>query len=190
MTEKEREYCSWLSQSISKKRLAHVLSVVKEAEYLAKLYGANLEKCRLAALLHDCAKEMSLEEMQKICEREKFLDLSEKDLQNGEILHGFVASVLVKEKFEIQDKEVLEAIRYHTVGKVGMSLVGKIVYIADAIEQTRNYPSVKEIREKTYKDLRQGILMEIEHKLEYLTSIGAILHPNTLEWKKSLEEES
>ena len=96
----------------------------------------------------------------------------------------------MKESFGIQDEEVLEAIRYHTVGKAGMSLVGKIVYIADAIEETRNYPSVNIIREKTYEDLDQGILMEIKHKLEYLSSTGAILHTNTLEWKKSLEEES
>ena len=69
-----------------------------------------------------------------------------------------------------------------------MSLIGKIVYIADAIEETRNYPNVVAIREKTHENLELGILMEIEHKLEYLSSIGARLHPNTLEWKKSLEE--
>ncbi|AVQ20316.1 hydrolase, HD family [Fusobacterium necrophorum subsp. funduliforme ATCC 51357] len=190
MREEERIYCTWLSKNLSKKRFAHVLSVVKEAERLARRNGADIEKCRLAALLHDCAKEMPLEEMQKICRREHFEDLSERDLENGEILHGFVASVFVKESFGIQDEEVLEAIRYHTVGKAGMSLVGKIVYIADAIEETRNYPSVDKIRKKTYEDLEQGILMEIEHKLEYLSSTGATLHPNTLEWKKSLEEES
>lgn len=92
---------------------------------------------------------MPLEEMQEICRREKFVDLSEQDLENGEILHGFVASVYVKEKFGIEDKEILEAICYHTVGKVGMSLIGKIVYIADAIEETRNYPNVVAIRENT-----------------------------------------
>lgn len=190
MREEEKIYCIWLSKKLSQKRFAHVLSVVKEAERLAKQNGADVEKCRLAALLHDCAKEMPLEEMRKICRRERFADLSERDLENGEILHGFVASVLVKEKFGIQDEEVLEAIRYHTVGKAGMSLVGKIVYIADAIEETRNYPSVTIIREKTYEDLNRGILMEIRHKLEYLSLMGAILHPNTLEWKRSLEEES
>lgn len=188
MKEKEKDYCVWLSKILSKKRFAHVLSVVKEAEYLARKNGADVEKCRLAALLHDCAKEMPLEEMQEICRREKFVDLSEQDLENGEILHGFVASVYVKEKFGIEDKEILEAICYHTVGKVGMSLIGKIVYIADAIEETRNYPNVVAIREKTHENLELGILMEIEHKLEYLSSIGARLHPNTLEWKKSLEE--
>lgn len=186
--EKEKDYCVWLSKILSKKRFAHVLSVVKEADYLARKNGADVEKCRLAALLHDCAKEMPLEEMQEICRREKFVDLSEQDLENGEILHGFVASVYVKEKFGIEDKEILEAICYHTVGKVGMSLIGKIVYIADAIEETRNYPNVVAIRENTHENLELGILMEIEHKLEYLSSIGARLHPNTLEWKKSLEE--
>ena len=93
MREEEKDYCVWLSKILSKKRFAHVLSVVKEADYLARKNGADVEKCRLAALLHDCAKEMPLEEMQEICRREKFVDLSEQDLENGEILHGFVASV-------------------------------------------------------------------------------------------------
>lgn len=190
MENKELEYRKWLEGKISKKRLAHVLSVVKEADSLAKQNGADSEKCRIAALLHDSAKELPLEEMKILCRKMPLPDLSEQDFQQGEILHGFAAAVLIQEELGIKDKEILEAVRYHTIGRKDLSLVAKIVYIADAIEATRNYPSVSEIRKAVYKDLQQGILMELQHKITYLTSIGAHLHPNSLEWKKRLEEEN
>lgn len=190
MENRRTEYKKWLVKRISPKRLVHVLSVVEEAESLAKLYGADLEKCRIAALLHDAAKELSLEEMQELYKELPSADLSEMDFEQREILHGFAAAALVKKELGITDAEVLEAIQYHTIGRKTLSLVAEIVYIADAIEGTRNYPSVQKIREEVHKNLHRGILMELQHKETYLASIGALLHPKTLEWKRSLEEES
>ena len=80
----------------------------------------------------------------------------------------------------------LNAIKYHTIGSKDMTLVEKIIYIADAIEYGRNYPSVIEIREVTLKNLNKGILMEIEHKEKYLESIGKKSHPNTSQLKENI----
>ena len=175
-----------VKSKMSLKRFTHTLGVVEMSEKLAKIYNANIQKCKVAALLHDICKEMDMEYIKNICKNKFINELSEEDLENNEILHGFAGAYYVKNELGINDKEILNAIKYHTVGEKDMTLLEKIVYIADAIEYGRNYPSVVEIREETFKNLDKGILMEIEHKEEYLESIGKKSHPNTDELKKEI----
>lgn len=178
-----------VKSKMSLKRFTHTLGVVEMSEKLAKIYNANIEKCKVAALLHDICKEMNMEYIKNICKNKFINELSEEDLENNEILHGFAGAYYVKNELGINDKEILNAIKYHTVGAKDMTLLEKIVYIADAIEYGRNYPSVVEIREETFKNLDKAILMEIEHKEEYLESIGKKSHPNTDELKKEILKE-
>ena len=178
-----------VKSKMSLKRFTHTLGVVEMSEKLAKIYNANIEKCKVAALLHDICKEMDMEYIKNICKNKFINELSEEDLENNEILHGFAGAYYVKNELGINDKEILNAIKYHTVGAKDMTLLEKIVYIADAIEYGRNYPSVVEIREETFKNLDKGILMEIEHKEEYLESIGKKSHPNTDKLKKEILKE-
>ena len=178
-----------VKSKMSLKRFTHTLGVVEMSEKLAKIYNADIEKCKVAALLHDICKEMDMEYIKNICKNNFMDELSEEDLENNEILHGFAGAYYVKTELGINDKEILNAIKYHTIGAKNMTLVEKIVYIADAIEYGRNYPSVVEIREETFKNLDKGILMEIEHKEEYLKSIGKKSHPNTDKFKKEILKE-
>ena len=178
-----------VKSKMSLKRFTHTLGVVEMSEKLAKIYNANIQKCKVAALLHDICKEMDMEYIKNICKNNFINELSEEDLENNEILHGFAGSYYVKTELGINDKEILNAIKYHTIGAKNMTLVEKIVYIADAIEYGRNYPSVVEIREETFKNLDKGILMEIEHKEKYLESIGKKSHPNTYKFKKEILKE-
>ena len=178
-----------VKSKMSLKRFTHTLGVVEMSEKLAKIHNADIEKCKVAALLHDICKEMNMEYIKNICKNNFMNELSEEDLENNEILHGFAGAYYVKNELEIDDKEILSAIKYHTVGTKNMTLVEKIVYIADATEYGRNYPSVVKIREETYKNLDRGILMEIEHKEKYLESIGKKSHPNTDELKKEILKE-
>ena len=178
-----------VKSKMSLKRYTHTLGVVEMSEKLAKTYNADIEKCKVAALLHDICKEMDMEYIKNICKNNFMNELSEEDLENNEILHGFAGAYYVKNELRIGDKEILSAIKYHTVGAKNMTLVEKIVYIADAVEYGRNYPSVVEIREETFKNLDRGILMEIDHKEKYLESIGKKSHPNTDEFKKELLKE-
>ena len=178
-----------VKSKMSLKRFTHTLGVVEMSEKLAKIYNANIQKCKVAALLHDICKEMNMEYIKNICKNNFINELSEEDLENNEILHGFAGAYYVKNELGINDKEILNAIKYHTVGAKDMTLLEKIVYIADAIEYGRNYPSVVEIREETFKNLDKGILMEIEHKEEYLESIGKKSHSNTDELKKEILKE-
>ena len=178
-----------VKSKMSLKRFTHTLGVVEMSEKLAKIYNADIEKCKVAALLHDICKEMNMEYIKNICKNNFMNELSEEDLENNEILHGFAGAYYVKTELGINDKEILNAIKYHTIGAKNMTLVEKIVYIADAIEYGRNYPSVVEIREETFKNLDKGILMEIEHKEKYLESIGKKSHPNTDKFKKEILKE-
>ena len=178
-----------VKSKMSFKRFTHTLGVVEMSEKLAKMYNADIEKCKVAALLHDICKEMDMEYIKNICKNNFMNELSEEDLENNEILHGFAGAYYVKSELGVNDKETLNAIKYHTVGAKNMTLVERIVYIADAIEYGRNYPSVAEIREETFKNLDKGILMEIEHKEKYLESIGKKSHPNTYKFKKEILKE-
>ena len=178
-----------VKSKMSLKRFTHTLGVVEMSEKLAKIHNADIEKCKVAALLHDICKEMDMEYIKNICKNNFMNELSEEDLENNEILHGFAGAYYVKNELGINDKEILSAIKYHTVGEKNMTLVEKIVYIADAIEYGRNYPSVAEIREETFKNLDKGILMEIEHKERYLKSVGKKSHSNTDEFKKQILKE-
>ena len=178
-----------VKSKMSLKRFTHTLGVVEMSEKLAKIHNADIEKCKVAALLHDICKEMDMEYIKNICKNNFMNELSEEDLENNEILHGFAGAYYVKNELGIDDKEILSAIKYHTVGEKNMTLVEKIVYIADAIEYGRNYLSVVEIREETFKNLDRGILMEIEHKEKYLESIGKKSHPNTYKFKKEILKE-
>lgn len=178
-----------VKSKMSLKRFTHTLGVVEMSEKLAKKYNADIEKCKISALFHDICKEMNMEYIKNICKNNFMSELLEEDFENNEILHGFAGAYYVKNELGIDDKEILSAIKYHTIGGKNMTLVEKIIYIADAIEYGRKYPSVVEIREETFKSLDKGILMEIKHKEKYLESIGKKSHPNTDELKKSLLKE-
>lgn len=175
-----------VKSKMSLKRFTHTLGVVEMAGKLAEINKADVEKCKLAALLHDICKEMDMEDIKNICKNNFLNELSDEDLENNEILHGFAGAYYVNKEFGIEDSEVLNAIKYHTIGSKDMTLVEKIIYIADAIEYGRNYPSVIEIREVTLKNLNKGILMEIEYKEKYLESIGKKSHPNTSQLKENI----
>lgn len=178
-----------VKSKVSIKRFNHIMAVVDMSIKLAKIYNADIEKCEIAALLHDICKEMNKEEMKKICKNNFSEDLTDEDLENDEILHPFVGAYWVEKNLKIKDIEILNAIKNHTLGNKNMSLVEKIVYIADAIEITRNYPGVEEIRNLVFKDLNEGILFEAEKKEKYLESIGKKSHKNSYAMQKSIREE-
>lgn len=178
-----------VKSKVSIKRFNHIMAVVDMSIKLAKIYNADIEKCEIAALLHDICKEMNKEEMKKICKNNFSEDLSDEDLENDEILHPFVGAYWVEKNLKIEDIEILNAIKNHTLGNKNMTLVEKIVYIADAVEITRNYPGVEEIRNLVFKDLNEGILFEAGKKEKYLESIGKKSHKNSYAMQKSIREE-
>nr|WP_307774811.1 bis(5'-nucleosyl)-tetraphosphatase (symmetrical) YqeK [uncultured Cetobacterium sp.] len=174
-----------LQKVLSRKRYGHSIRVVETATELAKIYNADIEKTQIAAILHDYAKEFPREELVNICTTH-FEKETKKFLYVGQILHGFASAYIAKEKFNINDSDILNAIIYHTTGRENMSLIEKIVYIADAIEPERNYSYVNEIRDLCLIDLDQAILFETNRKIEYLISVDSIIHLDTLNMRNWL----
>ncbi|NLK63443.1 MAG: HD domain-containing protein [Fusobacteria bacterium] len=172
-----------LKEIITLDRYNHSVEVAKASEKLAKIYRVSEEKARIAGLLHDCAKNMSLEKMREILNLKNIPN----EYNNKALLHGYAGSVYARNAFKIYDKEILNAIRYHTTGRKNMGIIEKIVYIADIIEATRTFDFVIEnIRQKAYIDLDGAILEEIDFKLYYLLKKNKTVHTNTIELRNEL----
>lgn len=178
---------SKLKEKVSEKRYRHILGVEKTAIELAKIYGVSTVDAKLAALLHDYAKQMPIVQMQEIC-KEYFFEETKEYLDQGELLHGYVGAHLAESEFGIKNKEILEAIKYHTTGRRNLGLLAKIIYIADAIEPGRDYPGVDELREIVKKDIDGALLEEVDRKLKYLLKLESIIHLNSVDMRNWIIE--
>lgn len=142
-TEKsEKETLDWLRKNLDEQRFLHSLGCAKTAKELAIKYKLDVEKAYLAGLLHDCAKCFEKEKMVKIA---RDLKLEDGELNNYKILHAPVSAYVAQSEFGIKDKEILSAIRWHTLGKMCMSTFEKIIFLADKIEpNTRDAEYIKQ----------------------------------------------
>ena len=166
-----------LSNKLSKKRIIHTLGVVNSAMYLAKKYGANIEDAHLAALLHDCAKEIPLLEMRDLVAD---LPCDQDMLHSGALLHGLAGMVLANTQYGVTNPDILEAIRVHTTGKENMSKLDKIIFLADYIEPNRNFPGVNDIRLAAEQSLDAGVLCGFDMTIRHLIDSGDSIYPLTI----------
>ena len=128
------EIKNYLKENLSSERYFHTLGVMEEAVELAKRYNIDIKKAEIAGLLHDNAKCMTKEDLRKFIS-ENLPDLDKNELKNYKTLHAPVGAYFAKEKFKISDPEIISAIRWHTLGRVNMTLLEKIVFLADKIEK-------------------------------------------------------
>lgn len=166
-----------LSNKLSKKRFIHTLGVVNSAMYLAKKYGANIEDAHLAALLHDCAKEIPLLEMRDLVAD---LPCDQAMLHSGALLHGLAGMVLANTQYGVTNPDILEAIRVHTTGKENMSKLDKIIFLADYIEPNRKFPGVNDIRLAAEQSLDAGVLCGFDMTIRHLIDSGDSIYPLTI----------
>lgn len=168
-----------LSQMMSKSRFEHVLRVEKAAIQLAKKYGADTEKVSIAALLHDIAKEQPDEEMRDLIISE---NLNLNLLKYGsEIWHGPVGAILAKREFFVSDEIILDTIRKHTVGGRKMSLTAQIIFVADYIEEGRDFPKAQQARELADKSLEEAIKYKLKETIKFLVDKEEKIFPETIE---------
>ena len=166
-----------LSNKLSKKRFIHTLGVVNSAMYLAQKYGANIENAHLAALLHDCAKEIPLLEMHDLVAD---LPCDQDMLHSGALLHGLAGMVLANTQYGVTNPDILEAIRVHTTGKENMSKLDKIIFLADYIEPNRKFPGVNDIRLAAEQSLDAGVLCGFDMTIRHLIDRGDSIYPLTI----------
>lgn len=167
------------------KRIPHVLGTEQEAIRLAERYGADVEKARRAALLHDCTKKLEMDEQLALCEQYG-IELDELEQVALKLLHSKTGAAIARDVFGVDD-ELYSAIWYHTTGRAGMTLLEKIIYLADYIEPTRDFPDVDVLRKACYEDLDQGLLLGLEMSIEEMQRMGNPVHHATIEARDALK---
>ena len=168
-----------LKKYLDKERFIHTQGVMYTAAALAMAHGADMEKARLAGLLHDCAKCIPNKKKWKLCDKYHIL-LSECEQQNPFLIHAKLGVAIAREKYEIQDEEILSAIRWHTTGKEDMSSLEKIIYIADYIEPGRDRaPNLSWVRKVAFMDLDEGMYYILKDSLSYLETSAKLIDPYT-----------
>ncbi len=169
---------NWLRQNLSLKRYRHVLGVEHSAVSLAMRYGADENQASLAALLHDCAKEF---DFQTLCDLVKRAGLDDPDFAFApHLMHAPAGSIFAREQFGVTDEAILHAICVHTLGCDQMSLLDKILFLADVIEPSRCFEGVEKLREAAFHNLNQSCLMAARGTMIETLRQNSFLHPQTL----------
>ena len=167
------------------KRIPHVLGTEQEAIRLAERYGADVEKARVAALLHDCTKKLDMESQLALCGHYG-IELDELEQVSLKLLHSKTGAALARDVFGV-DEEIYHAIWWHTTGHANMTLLEKIIYLADYIEPSRDFPGVDKLRSVCYKDLNEGLLLGLEMTIREMSDMGNPVHRATLEARDALK---
>ena len=169
-----------LEKSLKTSRYQHSLGVAETAVFLARRFGVDEEQAQVAGLLHDCAREFRNEDL--ITEAEKRLIMvGNIERQMPLLLHAYVGSRLVTEKYGVSDHAIEQAIWRHTVGGAKMTKLDKIIWFADMIEPNRDYPGVEELRSlaKTAA-LDDMVLAGLTQSITFVLQKGGLIHPDTV----------
>ena len=169
-----------LQKRLNEKRYYHSLCVADEAKRLAEKYGGDSEKSYLAGLLHDITKNAPDEEHLQIF-KEFGIILSDVEQNAKKLWHAMSGALYVKNILEINDPEIIDAIRYHTTAKADMSLPAKILYLADFTSKDRDYEDVDVIREYVDESLEKAFVYALEYSITDLVNQGRAIHPDTVQ---------
>ncbi len=172
-----------LQSALSVKRYIHTMGVAEEAVRLAEIYGTHKDqqKARVAGLLHDCAKDYPEAMRRRFCKEYK-VNVDEIMEKQPDLIHPFLGAEVARREYQVTDEEILSAIRYHTTGRAEMSLLEKIIYIADYIEPNREkFAGLEEARRLAYLDLDLAMKYILENTIEYVRERGRLIHPLSLE---------
>lgn len=174
-----------VKESVSKERFEHILGVVERAIEYSKVYNVNIEDAKIAAILHDIAKEYSIEKSLGILEKYEY-KLDEIEKKNPNLLHAKVAAMIAKYEYYMSD-DIVNSISFHTTGRANMSMLEKIVYLADATEKGRIY--MNELNQLTLdevvflikKDINKGLFYVLNFTLKSLLHRKLYIHNNSVE---------
>ncbi|WP_294538961.1 bis(5'-nucleosyl)-tetraphosphatase (symmetrical) YqeK [uncultured Gemmiger sp.] len=172
---------------LSRKRYKHTVNVKNKAVELARRYGADEEKAALAALLHDSAKELPQEEMLQIFSDNAIMAKNAASRPTP-VWHGIAAAILCATQWGVTDPEILSAIECHTTGKADMTLLEKIIYMADATSAERDYPGVDRLRQEEMQDLDLALLHSLQQSIAFVKKKGGKLDPQTVAACEDLQE--
>jgi len=172
-----------LQSALSIERYIHTLGVAEEAKKLAANYGDNelVVKAELAGLLHDCAKDFPADMKKRFC-KEYHVPIDEIMKKQIDLVHPFLGAEVARREYDVNDKDILEAIKWHTTGKADMSVLEKIIFIADYIEPSREpFEGLDNARKLSYESLDKAMANILENTIEYVKKRNRTLHPYSVE---------
>ncbi len=182
---KELDFEEKLKKMLKPERFIHSLGVRDTAVKMAEIFGADIEKARISGLLHDNAKNMD-KLYERCCDLEVELDELEKE--NIGLVHAKLGAETAKCEFGITDSEILNAIRWHTLGKPDMSLLEKIVFVADLVEPGRCFPDLEKLRKLAFSDIDKALLECVKATIKVNMKRGTPVHPNAYAIVEELEK--
>ena len=175
-----KDILNYLSSNLSAKRYNHTIAVHKLAIKLAKVYNLDINKVSVASLLHDCAKDMSFVDMKRYILKNnikiKNLDFVVEYLP--QVLHSYIGADIVQKKFGIKDKDIVNSVKNHTVGRIRMSDYEKVVFVADSLSEDRKYKKSFVPKKIMYNDLNKTFKLVLQNKINYVVSTFRVLHPD------------
>jgi predicted HD superfamily hydrolase involved in NAD metabolism len=174
-----------LKVNLDEIRFAHTLGVCEAAVALAERYGEDKDKAYLAALLHDCARGLNYEETLAYCQ-ENHIALDEHMKVDANPIHALVGAHMAEQCYKIEDEAVIKAITRHATGYESMTLLDKIIFVADAIEPNRAGTDVDEVRQAAARDLNEALPLALHVKTRYIRATNGSLHPNSVRMLASL----
>ncbi|MDD2524047.1 MAG: bis(5'-nucleosyl)-tetraphosphatase (symmetrical) YqeK [Endomicrobiia bacterium] len=179
----ESNIFDYIYKKLSLERYNHTIYVYNFAKKLAMHYSENIYNVQIAALLHDCAKDMSLKESKRyILDKNikiKYFDFL--SLYAPQVLHSYIAADIAKNKFKITNIEILNAIKNHTVGRVNMSNCEKIIFVADSLSPDRKFKIRFISKKKLLSNLDEAFKLVLQNKINYVVSKFQVLHPDIID---------
>lgn len=165
---------------LPEKRYRHSLNVANCAVKLSEIYGCDKEKAYVAGITHDCAKYLNKEEVKYYIDKYKII-LDDLEKESLALSHSLIGSYIAKYEFGINDEDIINAIKYHTTGKEDMNLIEKIIYIADLIEEDRDFPGVEELRNLVYsKELDKALIISFDNTIKFVIDNNQLIHNRTV----------
>lgn len=165
-TDRNSEFLEILKEKLTPSRLYHSICVAEKAKHLAEIFGADTEKAYTAGLIHDIMRYEPAEEMLKLIDEDGKHKLTDSERKITVTLHAVAGEVYLRTKLGVTDEEILSAVRYHTTGKEKMTLLEKIIYVADLTSEDRDYPDVSKVRETAEESLEKATLRGLSFTIE------------------------
>ena len=173
-----------LKNRLTEKRYNHSLGASKSAKELAKIYGEDEEKAEFTGLIHDIAKEIPKESMLEYAKKYN-VEIDEIEKVQIGLLHAKLGAIIAREEFGA-DEKIQNAIKYHTTGNKEMDTFAKIIYLADKIEENRNYDGIDELRKLAKSDLDKAMLFVLDFNIQKAVNKVTLIHPDTVELRNML----
>lgn len=174
-----------LKKIMKKTRYQHAYRVSLVAEKIAEYYDLPAESVKISGLIHDCAKDYSYDDLNNLIKKYE-IKLNEVEKNIPKIWHAYVGAEMAKDIFQIDNFEILNAIKYHSTASSKLSLIGKVVYIADKIEPNRKSVKKKKIWEMVWKDVDLTMLELLNQELKHLIKEKLAIHPDTVDARNKI----